>query len=189
MSNKRKLETYNASFLAQKIAFRDEIEGKEFNGLMDGLSRTHRPVGMTEQMLIAQMALSLWSQRDLYAWEWAEIRNRQGCTSAIVKGLRDDGNAQQLALVSAAEQSWAAQEFVVRAGMGSENQDALLNEGTNTRGHVLIEAKLTSPLDLILRYKAALKRDFHNALQDLIVLQRERQELDQPTPAIGGKRS
>jgi hypothetical protein len=56
---------------------------------------------------------------------------------------------------------------------------------TDRAGHIVVEAKLTSSLETILRYQAAIKRDYYRSLGVLRELQQDRLELAQLLPGGG----
>ncbi len=176
---------YNAvthSLLAKKILFRDESEQTEFAKLAVELSRHHDPIGPTEQALVSEMAIGLWRLHQLYAWEFLEVGNRENAAAAIFQGLRENNDAQELPLLAATQSGWAAQELTVRTGMRSRgDEESLLDEKTEKAGHVVVEAKLTSSLETLLRYGASIRRDFYKALGVLHELQDKRLELDDST--------
>ena len=71
---------------------------------------------------------------------------------------------------------------MVRSGnSGPTEECSSSNEAEKTTGHLIVEAKLTTSLDTILRYGAAIKRDFYRALDKLQELQADRLELE-PEP-------
>ncbi|HST11924.1 MAG TPA: hypothetical protein VLL05_16220, partial [Terriglobales bacterium] len=80
---------------------------------------------------------------------------------------------------SEAQLAWECRELIVRTGTGtssSERNDNTLgaDETSATRGNVQIEAKLSTSGDNLLRYSAAIKRDFYRAIGTLHCIQRER---------------
>lgn len=179
---------YNAvthSLLAKKILFRDESEQDEFAKLVAELSRHHEPVGPTEGALVSEMAIALWRLHHLYGWELLEVSNREKAAAAIFQGLRDSNDAHALPLLAMTREGWAAQELTVRTGMRSREEEGLLEEKIEKAGNVLVEARLTSSLETLLRYGASIRRDFYKALDILHELQDRRLELDDSTPSQG----
>jgi hypothetical protein len=178
---------YNAtthSLLAKQIRFRDESEEKEFRKLVAELSRN--PVGPTEQTLVVEMAIGQWRLQNVYGWESLEIKNRENAATAILNGLRENVEAQELSLFAATQQGWSARELSVRSGSrNSGEEETLLGDKTDKTGHISVEAKMSSSLDTLLRYGASIRRDFYRALGTLRQLQRERLELDSYLPSSG----
>jgi hypothetical protein len=169
--------------LANKLVFRSDDERRSYNTLVAELTDHHQPLGPTEGVLVSEMAISLWRLQELYGWESLEVKSRTDAAAAIVQGLREDGDAQELPLFAATQQGWSAQELVVRSGSrGSKEGETLLDEARKT-GHIILETKMISSLETILRYGAAIRRDFYRALAALRDLQRERLELDLLQPA------
>ncbi len=170
--------------LAKKLVFRTDDEKQSYDALAAELADHHQPFGPTERLLVSEMAISLWRLQAVYGWESLEVSNRANAAAAIVQGLRENDKAQELPLFAATQQGWSAQEMVVRSGSRSSNEEeALLDEARKT-GYIILETKMTSSLETILRYSAAIRRDFYRALVALRELQLERLELDilQPAP-------
>jgi hypothetical protein len=168
--------------LARKIVFRNPDEKKSYDALAAELAAHHQPFGPTERLLVSEMAISSWRLHELNGWESLEVRNRTTAAAAIGQGLREDGKAHELPLFAATQQGWSAQEMVVRTGSRSSEEDTLLDEARKT-GHIIIETKMASSLETILRYGAAIRRDFYRALVALRELQRDRVEVDVVQPA------
>jgi hypothetical protein len=121
------------------------------------------------------MTIALWRLHQLYGWEFLEVSNRENAAATIFQGLRDNTDAHELPLFAATQQGWAAQELTVRTGMRSRGDDeSLLDEKKEKAGHVVVEARLTSSLETLLRYGASIRRDFYKALAILRELQDER---------------
>ena len=172
---------YNAtthSLLAKQIRFRDESEEKEFRKLVAELSRNLNPVGLTEQNLVAEMAIALWRLQIVYDLEFLEVKNRANAATAILNGLRENVEAQALSFFAADQQGWSARELSVRTGSRNREEETVIGEKIDKTGHVIVEAKMSSSLDTLLRYGASIRRDFYKALEVLRQLQQERLELD-----------
>ncbi len=173
--------------LARQIEFRDEADKKMFDALVTALTREHQPVGPTEATLISEMAISVWRLQQLYGWEFTEFNTRKSAATTILKSMRKTDGAQRLPLSGVPEQGWTPQELVIRTGTrNSAEEETLVGETSDTAGTVVIAAKLTSPLETILRYQAAIKRDYYRSLGVLREVQRDRMELAQLLPG-GGK--
>jgi hypothetical protein len=172
--------------LSTKLVFRNDDEKQTFDALVAELAHHHEPLGPTEQALVSEMAISLWRLHQVYGWESSEMNNRKNAAAAILRGVRESGDAENLPLYAATEQGWDAQELIVRTGTRtSEEQESFLGNMTDRAGHIVVEAKLTSSLETILRYQAAIKRDYYRSLGVLRELQRDRLELAQLLPGGG----
>jgi hypothetical protein len=164
--------------LAKKLVFRNDDEKQSYDALAAELADHHQPFGPTERLLVSEMAISWWRLQELYGWESLEVSNRTNAAAAIVQGLREDGTAQELPLFAATQQGWSAQEMIVRSGSRSSTEDETLPDEARKTGHIILETKMTSSLETILRYGAAIRRDFYRALVALRELQRDRLEAD-----------
>ena len=176
-----KYTRYNAtthSLLAKNLSFRDESEKKEFQKSYVELSLHHNPVGPTERILVEEIAIALWRLQIVYGLEFLEVKNHENVATAIFNGLSENMEAQELSFFGATQQGWSARELSVRTGSRNSGEDALLGEKTDKIGHIIVEAKMSSSLDTLLRYGASIRRDFYKALKVLCQLQRERRELD-----------
>jgi len=102
--------------------------------------------------------------------EQQELEHRRKAAAAIVRTLAENHDGEQLPLFtqrdgshSAVQFGWDCQELVVRTGTRKseqEKRDSLGDERSKI-GHVLIEAKLNTSLDTVVRYQAAKKRDWY----------------------------
>ena len=171
---------YNAithGLLARNLKFESEADKKSFDASMGELARYHRPVGPTEWSLVVIIAVCLWKLGELFGIESSEMQNRKDAGTAIARGLQ--GETLGLPLFSATQQRWEAKELVVRTGnSGPTDNWSTSDEADNATGHLIVEAKLTTSLDTILRYGASIKRDLYRALDKLQELQADRLELD-----------
>jgi hypothetical protein len=181
---------YNAtthSLLAKNISFRDESEKKGFQKSYVELSLHHNPVGPTERMLVEEMAIAQWRLQNVYRWESLEVKNRENPATAILNGLRENLEAQELSLFAATQQGWSARELSVRTGSRNSGEEEALLGMTDKTGQVMVEAKMSSSLETLLRYGTSIRRDFYKALKVLCQLQRVRLELDGFLPSSQGE--
>jgi hypothetical protein len=169
--------------LAKHLLFQNEEEKTEFNTLLDELDDDYQPVGRTEGALVEEVAVCLWKLQTANGWEVEELANRRKASKAILRTLAENYDGDQLPLFdrgdgspSAAQLGWECQELVVRTGTRNSEQENESRSGDKKgkAGHVQIEAKLNTSLDTILRYEAALKRDWYRAIEALRAMQRQR---------------
>ncbi|MBZ5723303.1 MAG: hypothetical protein LAO03_23450 [Acidobacteriia bacterium] len=166
--------------LAKHMIFQSEQEKSEFDELMADLQDDHQPVGRTEWALVEEIAIILWKLAIANGWEMPELLNRRHAANAILRAVAENYHGEQLPLFtqgdgahSAARLGWDCQELVVRTGTrNSEQEDeSRLGSKKGNIGLVQVEAKLTTSLDTILRYQAALKRDLYRAIAALREIQ------------------
>ncbi len=170
-----KLNALKHGVLAKHLVFRDEQEEIEFNNLLAELEDEYQPDGQTHRALVEETAICLWKLQILNGWELEEVTNRREAAKAILRAVAERYEEDQLSLFtkgdgshSAARLGWDCQELIVRTGTRNSEQDkSLPKDTTDKSGHVQIEAKLTTSLDTILRYQAALKRDLYRAIAAL----------------------
>jgi hypothetical protein len=162
--------------LARRRVFKNEEEESEFNTLFDALCDEYQPSTPTLFMLVEEVANDIWKLRIANRWESQELANRENA-AAFTRALAENHDEQQLPLFtrgdgshSAAQLGWVCEELVIQSG--SRNSE--LNYGSYSKdrkkdkaGHVIIQAKLGSGLDAVLRYQAALKRDLYRAIAAL----------------------
>jgi hypothetical protein len=177
---------YNAvtnCFLARKVIFGDEAEEKEFKALVASLRRHHRPVGPTEETQVSELALSSWRLQGLYGWEALELSRRKDTSATIQQTVWASGDPLELPPCRATPEGWEPREVIVRTDTRSGKEgESFIGEATNKTVQAVVEARMTAPILLNLRYGAAIRRDYYRALTALLALQRERLELDQLLP-------
>jgi hypothetical protein len=173
---------YNAikhGLLAKRIVFRNEAEEAEFQALMDDLEKEFRPEGVLERMLAEEMGVNWWKLQIEEGWEVQEIRNRRRASKSVIHTLVQESDGRQFPLFqgedgssSASRLKWDCNELVVRRSSREFEKDETFD--SEKRGHVEIEAKLSTSIETILRYKIALKRDLYKAIRVLGELQDRR---------------
>lgn len=178
-----RLNALKHSVLAKHLVFRDEQEEAEFNNLQAELEDEYQPGGQTERALVEEIAICLWKVQILNGWELQEITNRRKAAKAILRAVTENYDEEQLPLFtkgdgsrSSAQLGWDCQELIVRTGTRNSEQEneSVSGDTKGKAGHVQIEAKLTTSLDTILRYQAALKRDLYRAIAALRAIQAQR---------------
>jgi hypothetical protein len=139
--------------------------------------------------MVHELAFCFWKKAEGNGWELQELVHRREAPAAILKALAENYDAGQLPLFtqpngshSAAQLGWDCHELLVRTGTSESEQEGEKSPGDRKgkSGHVLIEAKLNTSLDTILRYQAAANRDLRETIKTLKSLR--------PEPEKPGKR-
>jgi hypothetical protein len=167
--------------LAKKLQFQTAEDKSEFDQLVEELADDQQPDGRMEQLLIEEAAVCLWKLQSLNDWEGQELANRRETSQAIIKNLTEHYDEERLPVfnkwqssASPARLGWDCQELTVRSATSEQAKSS--GERNRKAGNVLIEARLTTSLDTILRYQAAIKRDLYKALAALRAMRRERND-------------
>ena len=168
--------------LSKGLHFQNEDEKEEFHRLVQELEREQQAAGRMELALIEEAATCLWKLQSANEWEVQELANRRETSKAIMKNLTEHYDDQKLPIfnqwdgnASAARLGWDCREFTVRSGTAESELEARSSGDRNRKGdHVQIEATMTTSLDTILRYEAAIKRDLYRALAALRDIRRDR---------------
>lgn len=160
--------------LARAFVFQSSAEEDEFSALEDELERDYEPNSAIESLLVEQLAFCLWRMRRAIAWEERERASRQSKADYFVGALAEQ--ADQIPLLSSAQDSrsitqagWTCHEFTVKSGTtrSDEEDPGLMSNRTDKTGQLLVQAKLSNPMELALRYYAAAERSFFRALEML----------------------
>jgi hypothetical protein len=170
--------------LAKRLTFRNEAEKTEFDALMDELQREHRPEGVLERMALEEIGVCWWKLQMAQGWELEEIRNRREASTSMIRALVQNSGDTRFPLfqreggtTAAVGLNWDCNELLVRSSKtDSTSEKEVENERESKTGRLAFEAKLTSSMDTILRYQAALKRDLYKAIHVLAELQATRTE-------------
>jgi hypothetical protein len=180
-----KLNGTTHGLLARSLVFRDEEESAEFKTLLDELERDRQPVGRMEQALVEEIGVCLWKMGTLNGLEQIELENRRKASTAILQAVAENCEDKPLPLFSnddgsrsAAQLSWECRELIVRTGTNnSEREESPDGEDKTAKGgNTVIEARLNTTGEGLLRYSAAIKRDFYHATKTLRDIQRERND-------------
>ena len=174
-------------YRGKKPIFQNAEEEEQYNALLEELDGYYQPEGPIEEMLIEEIARCRWSLDDLQVWAVQEISNRRQATKAILQGVAENYDEEQLPLFttaggsnSAAQLGWDCQGLIVRTGSKNfereESRSGMPDKlgKTDKTGDVQIEVKLNTSMDSILRYQAALKRDLYRAIRTLGEIQQQR---------------
>jgi hypothetical protein len=169
--------------LSKYLVFRTAEEQQEFAELLADLTDEHMPIGRTTREIVHELAVCIWKKAQANGWELQELAHRSEAPAAILKTLAENYDAGQLPIFtgrngshSAAELGWDCEELVIRTGSSKSEQqdDSSLGDRKDKSGHVMIEAKLNTSLDTVLRYQAAAKRDLRDTINLLESLQPEK---------------
>ena len=166
--------------LTRDLKFDTEADKNSFDASVQELAAYHRSVGPTEWSLILIMAVCLWKLGQLFGLESAELKSRTSNSQSLIQGLQCSLISQGLHYSSALEQGWEAQELTIHAG-GRDKTKSGYSSHDKTE-NAIVDVKLTTRLDTILRYRTTIQRDFYRALATLQELQRERLEIEQLVP-------
>ena len=168
--------------LSKNLHFKSEEEKQKFETLLQELGADYKPQTAMEGILVEEIGVDLHKLEVTYEWESAEVEHRRRSGEAMIKSVSDASAARRLFLFgsfssisSPAHQGWDCQELTVRNNNSDAEQEKTMGGRNSEAGHLQIEAKLTSSLDTILRYQAAIKRDLYRALEALRALKRDRE--------------
>ncbi len=129
--------------------------------------------------MILIMAVCLWRLGQLFGWESAELKSRASNTQSLIQGLHCSLISHGVHYASALEQGWEVHDLTIHAGCRDSEKGSFSDGKTE---NAIVDAKLTTRLDTIVRYRSSIQRDFYRALATLQELQRERLELEQLVP-------
>jgi hypothetical protein len=170
---------------AKNLTFHNPEEKTEFECLRDDLTEEYEPLGATERVLIEEASVCLWKLSVLDGWAMQELDNRRSSALEIVRSVAENYRDQQVPLFTQADGSqsaaglgWDCQQLTIRTG-SRKFEEARVDELADQKGksgQVLIEARLTSAIDSIIRYQNSLKKDYYRAIAMLREIRRERRE-------------
>ncbi len=158
--------------LSKKLRFQNDEDAEAFRELLEELDNEQKPTGPMERTLLEDVAISIWKLRTTNGWDIAELINRRKSAKAVMRTLEENCGDEQLRLFtdmddqrSALRRGWDCHELIVRTGTKNvDEKDGSFGGASTQAGHVQIEAKLSSSLDSVLRYQAAIKRDLYRAM-------------------------
>jgi hypothetical protein len=169
-------------FLAKHLHFENEEEEKNFVALFRELLDEQKPAGPLERTLLEDAAISIWKLRRTDGWDFEELVNGRKAAKTVLKQLAEGGSVEELQLFgegearkSAAQRGWICQELAIRTSTKNlEHEDNSLNANPSSKtGHLEVEAKMTSCLDIVLRYRGSVKRDLYRAIAVLREMRRD----------------
>jgi len=177
-----KHNAHKHGLLSKNLHFESDEEKEAFQQLLKELEEEQKPAGLFDRVLVEDAALSIWKLRTINGWDIMELINRRKAAKAVLKTLEENYDNEQLQLFtgwdekrSAATRGWDCQELIIKTATRNVEQEDKSLGGVNSKaGQVQIEAKLTTSLDAILRYQAAIKRDLYRARAALRDTRRDR---------------
>jgi hypothetical protein len=173
-----RFNAYKLGILARNIVFRDEGQRKSFDNHRLELIKYHRPVGPSERDAVEEMALCTLRQSLVYGWEFDELSKRPKASEAILNSIVDQDEAYEV-VRQASAQGYQVEELVFRDSSRDKQDPDGLGEVLDKVKQGCVETKMVNSLSLILRYGAAIRRDYSQALGRLLTLQRERLEREE----------
>ena len=166
--------------LATGITLDNAEEVKEFNELLDSIQNDF-PRAI--QHMMQQELATCWWKSQMAERELREIRSQPNTSAQILRkfiSLNNDDAASVLSGIRGLDiagthdlSGWEGRELVLKAGKSNGDSSVLPENLDDENGSSVIELRLTSSMERILRYQALLKRDFYRALQTLINLKRD----------------
>jgi hypothetical protein len=162
--------------LAKHIVFRDQEEKTEFAAFMEGLEEDLSPNGVLEHILAEEIGTCWWKLRILLPMEMEDIRSRHVASKELLLRFISRSDDERVSVLSpdvagtesrtAAENlAWDCQEVVLKTG--STNHDAYGDDLGESNGSSVLELRLTSALETVLRYEGSVKRDLYRAISML----------------------
>jgi hypothetical protein len=167
--------------LSRNLRFRNAEDEEKFHRLLAVLTRDYAPIGALEEVLVEEMAIC-WSRSELAnAWLTENFVNRGDAASSIIGALAGRSDEGKIPLfpprhdaTSIAWPGFECSELLVRSGTAQSNQEEPgFTDGSGTVGTLVVDAKLVSSAETVLRYQAGFKRDFYKALNALRELRRK----------------
>jgi hypothetical protein len=175
--------------LTSRVIFQNDQEQAEFNTLVADLYEEWKPTGISEQLLVAEIATCWWKLRTAAQWGLQDFRSRRKASLAFlnsfIESSDDIGDAiseQHAKLRAAAKSGWECCEVLITVGgnkSGEENN--FPGETTQTRAKTQLQARLGSSGETLLRYETAWRRDLYRAIEMLQKLQGARRAAGSPT--------
>jgi len=166
--------------LAKRLSFLDEGEHAEFMSLMDEVHDGLESPSVFERILAEEAAICCWKLRYVHEWELQEMREDRKAARALLLALARSCDQFPIPVAKSdwrpdASLGLECQDVVIRSGSASSKQEADLGdeEKTGQSRHLQVVAQLGTPLDRILRYETAIKRDLYRAIATLRDIRRE----------------
>jgi hypothetical protein len=150
--------------LAARLRFENAEQKKEFGNLQEALETDYEARNKTEEILVEEMAVSLWRVAMANAWFAQEYQHRRGSAERIIAAPASRCDEGQIPLFppkpdapSMEQLGLDCGELIVHSGTSlSEHEDPdSLSERSGKIGHLVLEAKLVSSAETVLRYQAS----------------------------------
>jgi hypothetical protein len=166
--------------LARAITFENKEEEREFNELLDSIQDDF-PRAI--QDIMQQELATCWWKSQVAERELRNIRSQPNTSAQMLYKLMSRDNDDAASGVSGVRgpdiagttdlSGWEGRELVFKAGKSNSGSSLLPEYLGDENGGPVMELRLTSSMERILRYRTSVKRDFYRALHTLINLKRD----------------
>jgi hypothetical protein len=175
--------------LTSRVTFQNGDEEQEFNTLVDDLYEEFKPKGISEALLVEEIATCWWKLRTAAQWGLQDFRSRRKASLAFLNAFNESsdeiGDAisdQHDRLRAAAKSGWECREVLITVGGNkAEGEDEVTGEPTQTSAKTQLQARLGSSGETLLRYETAWRRDLYRAIEILRKIQGARRAAGSPT--------
>jgi len=165
--------------LAKHVIFRTEQEAAEFAQLLHELGEELRSGGVIQRILVQEIAMC-WRDMLIAHGELSVTRSRRTASQELLRRFIAKSDDQRVSVLSKEagdekvssreeELGWDCREVALRSG--ATNSDGFEGDMGKTGGSSVMELRLGSSTETILRYCASAKRDLYWAIQTLQSLQ------------------
>lgn len=172
-----KMNAMKHGLLAKRLRLNEEQQA-EFEGLLTELEAEFQPETASQRMILEELAMDWWKLQQTNSWEMQHCNNRSSSANVIFQILDAERGHDELSSIGRGEElsraahlGWECEQVVFRSGNQAQEEEM---QGTGrsgsdkrTRGHMLVEARVSTGMETLLRYQRSLKRDFFRAMDVL----------------------
>jgi hypothetical protein len=177
-SSASKMNAVKHGLLSKRLLLNEEEEA-EFRQLVKDLELEFEPETALQEMVLQEAATCWWKLQRTHRWEMQQFENRRRSSEMIFRTLEAECEHDDLSHIDRGEElakcvqlGWECQELVVRSGNRGQELKREVSAGASASdkqrgGHFLVEARISTGMENILRYQRSLKNDFYRAIEVL----------------------
>jgi hypothetical protein len=177
-SSASKMNALKHGLLSKRLLLNEEEE-KEFKQLLKDLELEFEPKTASQEMVLQEVATCWCKLQRTHSWEMEQLGNRRRSAEMVFRTLEAECDHDELSHIDRGEElsrcaqlGWECREIAIRSGNREQELKRGLSAGPSASdkergGHFLVEARISTGMENILRYQRSLKNDFYRAIEVL----------------------
>lgn len=170
-----KMNAVTHGLLAKRLLL-NEDEAKEFELLRASLEAEYEPETTSECMMVDDLAVLRWKLQSAQTLEMRRLKYREKSAEIVFQTIAAECEVDKLSkltrdddLLRGARVGWECTELNITSSNRTFAEES--SEHEQTQGNILVQAKVNTGIETIVRYEKSLRNDFYRAMDVLRRLQ------------------
>lgn len=172
-----KMNALKHGLLAKRLRLKEDQQA-EFDEILAELEAEFTPETATQRMMLEELATDWWKLQETHSWEMQHCQNRSRSADVIFQIVDSESAHDELSSLGRGEElskgahlGWECEQLLVRSGNQTQEEEmkgiGCSSSDKQTRGHMVVEARVSTGMEPLLRYQRSLKKDFFRAMDVL----------------------